>query len=263
MSDKKMVFGLTGLFAAVIIIMLLLIPIEKKNEYYKKWGKLAVLAETDERAKFVIENSELYPEFWFNMLYNENSFDLAYNYPFNKDNYQKMTFTDEELNSEDVPAIYMNDDRWIYEDYGIKSQGCAAVAVTMAGLFLKRDASVDPVKVVNYANEMGYYGLGGIDQENVTDIIEHFGMTAEEHVLDIENGEKVTESELKAAVDMDNTVVMAAVKGDTFGRHALIIRGYDENGVYINDPADPEKTARQWDFDIFENEITRYWIITK
>lgn len=262
MSDKKMVFGLSVLFAAVIIIMLLLIPVEKKHEYYQKWGKLAVLAETDERAKFAIENAELYPEYWFKMLYNEDDFELAYNYPFMKDSYKTASFTDEELNSEEVPALYMDDLRWFYEDPGIRSQGCVAVTVTMANLYLNRNGDVDPVKVVNYADETGCYDLGGINQENVVDILQHFGMSAEEHIINRNNGEKITENELKTAVDTEGAVIMAAVKGDTFGRHALIIRRYDENGFYINDPASPEKTAKQWDFSVFENELTRYWIIT-
>ncbi len=258
MSDKKMIFALTGLFAAVIIVMLLLIPVEKKHEYYQKWGKLAVLAETDERAKFAIDNADLYPEYWFKMLYNESNFEIAYNYPFMKDNYKTMSFTDEELSG---AAIYMNDQRWIYEDFSIKTQGCAAVVITMANLYLNHNDEVDPVKVSNYAYEMGYSGLGGINQVNVTDIIEHFGMTAEEHIFDKDNGEKITENELKTAVDTENAVVMVAVNGDTFGRHALLIRGYDENKFYINDPASAEKTSMQWNFEVLKNEITRYWII--
>lgn len=264
MSDKKMVIGLTGLFAAVIVVMLLLIPVEKKHEYYKKWGKLAVLAETDQRAKFAIDNSELYPKLWFNLLYSEKEadFDLAYSYPFCKDNYKTMSFTDEELNSEEIPAIYMSDARWAYEDYGIWSQGCVMVSITMANLYINHNDAVDPVKIFYYANEIGCYGLGGIDQANVTEIIEHFGMNAEEHIFDRGNGEKVTETELKAAVDTEGAAIIAAVQGKTFGNHALIIRGYDENGFYINDPADTQKTAMQWDFEVFENELVRYWIVT-
>ena len=55
---------------------------------------------------------------------------------------------------------------------------------------------------------------------------------------------------------------MAAMHGDTFGGHALIVRGYDENGFYINDPADEENTAQAWDFDVFANELGRYWEIS-
>ena len=266
MSDKKMVFGLIGLFAAVIIIMLLLIPVEKKNEYYKKWGDLAVRAETDERAKFVIDNAELYSDYWLNMMYtdSESRFDFAYNYAFNKDNYKSMSFTDEELNCDEVPAIYMDDLRWSYELDGIvRTKGCAAASITMANLYLNHNSDVDPVKVINYADEIGHYGLGGIDQEGVSDILDNFGLTSDEYVFDKDNGEKVTESELRSAVDTEEAVVIAAVQGETFGNHSLIIRGYDENGFYINDPAGPERTAVQWDFEVFENELVRYWVVSK
>lgn len=256
---KKTVISLAVLYAAVIIILLVLIPVEQKNEYYKKWRSLAVRAETDERARFAIDNAELYPDYWFNMLYNDDTFELAYNYPFKKDSYQNMSFTDEEL---DGGAIYMNDERWIYENYAIKSYGCAAVAVTMANLAVNHNSEVDPVKVINYADEMGWYNLGGISQEAVKDILNYFGLSAEEHFFDKNNGEKVTEAELKAAVDTDGTAVIAAVRGDTFGKHALIIRGYDENGFYINDPASSEKTAKAWDFSVFENELVYYWVIS-
>lgn len=262
MSDKKTVIGLCGLFAAVIIVMLLLIPIEKKHEYYKKWGKLAVLAETDERAKFAIENAELYPKYWFNLLYSEDEFELAYNYPFMKNNYQNMSFTAEELNSKEIPAVYMNDPRWAYENISVKSQGCVAVAITMANLYLNHNSDADPVKIMNYADEIGKVSLGGIEQDGISDIIVHFGMTSEEHIFNIENGESISESELKAAVDTEKTVVMAGLRGATFGNHVLIIRGYDDNGFFINDPSDPENTAVQWDFEVFENELVRYWIIT-
>lgn len=256
---KKTVIFLSVMYAAVIVILLALIPVEQKNVYYKKWGSLAVRAETDERARFAIENRGLYPDFWFNMLYSDATFELAYNYPFKKDSYKSMSFTDAELNG---GAVYMDDERWIYEDYGIRSQGCAAVTITMANLAVKHNSEVDPVKVMVYADEMGYYGLGGIDQTAVKDILTYFGLFAEEHFFDKENGESVTEAELKAAVDTEGTAVMAAVRGDTFGNHAFIIRGYGENGFYINDPASSERTDKAWDFSVFENELVYYWVIS-
>lgn len=257
---KKTVISLAVLYAAVIIIMLALIPVDRKNQLYQEFGALAVRAETDERAAFAIENRELYPDYWFGLLYDDATFEMAYNYPFKKNSYQNLVYTDEELGG--VPALYMDDERWIYEDYGVRIQGCAAVAVTMAYIGVRHDSQLDPIKVVNYANEMGWCSLGGIRQENISDILTYFGMSAEEHFFDCDNGESVTEAELKAALDRENSVVMAAVHGRTFGNHALIIRGYDEKGFYINDPANPENTAKVWDFSLFENELSYYWVIS-
>lgn len=256
---KKTVISLAVLYAAVIIIMLALIPVERKNQLYEKWGKLAVRAEIDERARFAIDNRELYSDFWFEKLYSDDYFELAYNSPFMQDNYANMSFTDEELGG--VPALYMDDIRWVYENPSIMTFGCVPVTVTMAYIGVRHDSGLDPVKVMNYADEIGSYGLGGIGQEDIKEILEYFGMSAEEHFFDVDNGEKITEAELKAALDTENSVVMAAVHGDTFGNHALIIRGYDDSGFYINDPANPDNTAAVWDFSVFENELSYYWVI--
>lgn len=258
---KKTVISLAVLYAAVIIIMLALIPVERKNQLYEQWGKLAVLAETDERARFAIENRELYSDFWFEKLYSDDYFELAYNSPFMQDNYNNMSFTDAEL-AADVPALYMDDARWVYESPEIMLFGCVPVTITMAYIGVKHNSDVDPIKVKSYAEEMGWYDFGGIDQVAVNDILTYYGLSAEEHFFDADNGEKITEAELKAALDSENSVVMAAVRGDTFGNHALIIRGYDENGFYINDSADPDNTAAVWDFSVFENELVYYWIIS-
>lgn len=256
---KKDIISLSVLYAVVIIIMLALIPVDRKNEYYQKWGQLAVRAETDERARFAIENNELYPEEWFKMLYSDEEFEFAYNYPFMQDSYENMSFTEEELNSS-APALYMDDPRWAYENLRIRDFGCAALSVTMANLAVRHNSEADPVKVMDYSMEMGYYGLGGIDSSAVYDILTYFGLSAEEHFFDRDN--RITEAELRSAVDTENSVVMAAVNGGTFGNHALIIRGYDENGFYVNDPADRENTEAVWDFSVFENELTYYWLIS-
>lgn len=258
-SNKKTAIVVSAVFAVILAVMLLLIPLELKNQKYEKWGKLAELAETDERAQFIIDNEELYPEDVLRYVNDEDEFDYIYNYPFFKDSYKTMSFTDEELNGVDVPALYMYDKRWAYENAGeVKYLGCAAVSITMANLYVNHNSNIDPVKVMNYSDEMEYTALGGINEIYINSILEHFGISYKEYIFD----EPITETELKAALDNENTVIMAAMHGDTFGGHALIVRGYDENGFYINDPADEENTAQAWDFDVFANELGRYWEIS-
>lgn len=259
--SKKTVIPICSVIAAVVIAMLLLIPIDKKNQLYEKWGSIAELAETDKRAQFIIDNEELYPENILAVLRsNSDKIDYVYNYPMLKDSYKTMSFTDSELNGDTVPAVYMSDPRWAYEDDGcVYQSGCAAVSLTMANLYLNHNSDVDPVLIMRYADQMGYYGLGGINETDICSIMDKFGMKYEERI--IEDGGALTEAELKEAVNRESSVVMAAVHGDTFGNHAMIIRGCDENGYYINDPADEEKTAQTWDFPVFADELVRYWII--
>lgn len=260
-SDKKNAVLILSVFAVIIASMLLLIPFEKRNRLYEKWGALAELAESDERARFIIENEELYPEEILDTFYRQSdSLDYVYNYPFYKDSYKTMSFTEEELNSDTVPALYMNDYRWAYEDGGyVSSYGCAAVSITMANLYVNRNSDVDPIKVMRYADERGYYGFGGIDEAGINDILDNFGIIYNEYICS--EGGALTESELKALLDKKNTAIMGAMQGSTFKGHAIIIRGYDENGFYINDPVSKDKTAQVWDFHIIMDDASRYWAI--
>lgn len=258
-SNKKTAIVVSTVFAVILAVMLLLIPLELKNQKYEKWGVLAELAETDERAQFIIDNEELYPDDVLSYVYDEDEFEYIYNYPFYKDSYKTMSFTDEELNSTDVPELYMDDKRWAYEQGGlVRYYGCVAVSITMANLYVNHNSYVDPVKIMNYAEDMGYTGLGGIFETNINNILDYFGISYTEHILE----KPLTESELKAMLDNKDTVIMAAMYGDIFGGHALIVKGYDENGFYINDPASEENTAQVLDFEILENEMGRYWEIS-
>lgn len=258
-SNKKTAIVVSVVFAVILAVMLLLIPLELKNQKYEKWGALAELAETDERAQFIIDNEELYPDNVLRYVHDEDEFDYIYNYPFYKDSYKTMSFTNEELNSDSVPELYMNDKRWAYEQDGlIKYHGCVAVSITMANLYVNHNPDVDPVKVMTYAADMEYTGLGGINENNINSILDYFGITYTENILE----KPLTKSELKAMLDNKDTVIMAAIHGEAFGNHALIIRGYDENGFYINDPASEENTAQVLDFGILEKEMDRYWEIS-
>ncbi len=260
MTTKNIVISAV-ITAICLVILLLLVPVEKKQQLEKKWGELAILAETDERAQYIIDNEELYPDELLREYYQKNErFDFVYNYPFLKDKYPVIEFTDAELNSEDVPALYMADERWCYNkvgDYYIYTDGCATVCLTMANLYLNNNNSVDPRKVAEYVNANNYTSgiAGGILADKLPVIFDHFGFSYTEHLYDPWSNVFVTEEELKAVLDKEDTVVYIGVDGDTFGSHAMILRGYDENGFYVNDPENPDKTAQVWNYEVFKNEL--------
>lgn len=264
-NKKRTAIIISIVFVVGIVILLLLVPIEEKRKLYEEWGELAVIAETDERAEFIIENKELYPEDILNFKNYEVYLDFIYNYPFHKDDYDTMTFTDSELNCEGIPALYMTDFRWCYEKMNgsyIRKTGCMALSITMANIFLNRNSNVDPKKVAliyEGSNDVDYWG--GLDNDDTKYILDEIGLKY--NLLDYTDGEKkVTDVELETIAEIiDNKhVCIACMKGETFGSHALIIREVTDDGmILVNDPASPEKTQKSWSFDEVNPEIYFIW----
>lgn len=258
-DEKKTIFTVVAVFAVILAVMIALVPIQRKNDFNAKWGKLAELSETNEKARFITENEELYTQEVLDLFYSDNNeLDFVWGYPFHKNDYSKMTFTDEELQSEKAPALYMSDPRWAYEDnFNVKYNGCAAVSITMANLCLKHNSDVDPVKVMRYAEQMDYIGTwGGIKDKDTSALCEELGLNVSVISL-CENKKKVANAdpELMRSLLDSGHVLMAGMVGETFGMHAIIIRGYDGDSFLINDPDSVSHTEKPWTIEELDPEM--------
>ncbi len=272
MKTKTKALIITAIILAAVAVLLLLIPVEKKQKLYEQYGKLAENAETDERSAYILEHADEIPRGILDYYYedddNDDNIDIVYNYPEHKDDYQTMSFTAEELNSGTIPNFYMDDYRWAYETIGgryIFSGGCAVVSISMVDVGLTGDGYYDPVRVSRVAEELDASGfMGGVRNSEIGNICEAIGLKYNGYNFDPdeEGSGKPDENQMKEILDKGRPLIVN-VKGDTFGSHAFVIRGYDETGFIINDPASPEKSARTWAFDEFSPEILRYWEIWK
>lgn len=270
---KKIIIG-SVIAVCCLAVLLLLIPIEKKREYYEKWGKLATAAETDERAEYIIEHYDEYPSDLIDKYMRadadkaDKTLDFVYNYAFNKDNYSTMSFTEDEVNCESVPKLYMYDTRWCYEKFEggyIKTDGCVAVSLTMANLYLNHNADLDPVKIARKAEEVDNIGYwGGISNEKMVQLCESIGFDAVEHNYSPKAEEK-EEPDIQTIINAlnENHVVMLGMVGETFGGHALIVTSCSEDGTMrFNDPASEENTDKTWNYSDVEPEMYFLWDIS-
>ena len=272
--DKKTALTICITYA-VIIAVLLVIEFVPGLKYHEKTHeeilaeKYLALNDADGYGKYISENYELYSSEILGT-YNfdrDSSYDLkfVYDYPVHKNDYSTMSFTDEELNCTEIPELYMFDPRWGYEHIGnslIKNNGCSAVCLTMANLYLNHNSDADPVKIANTAEELGATLMwGNIFASRIAEIADIYGMTAAAY--DCYNTDhRITEEELKGLLDKEDNVVLINELGDNFGAHMMIVKDYDENGYDIIDPANPDHTARKWTFEELAPEIAYYWEIT-
>ncbi|MGN0601010.1 MAG: C39 family peptidase [Oscillospiraceae bacterium] len=266
MSGKVKIIISVAVAIIAVAALILLVPIENKRKLHEEYGILAENAETDEKSAYILNNIDLYPEKILKLYYRdyEKNVDFVYNYPFHKDDYSKMSFTFEELNSDTVPALYMADYRWgyepVYEGY-IKTHGCVPVSLTMAYLYLTGKDDIDPPKIAAIADSMDAWGMVGINNEQIVELCDAIGITAIEYDYS-PNSEKSGEADLdviKNALKNGHSV-MAGMVGETFGSHAIIIRECTENGeIYINDPGSVERSEKQWSFEELKPEIYFMW----
>ena len=273
-QQKKSAIMILAIFAVIIIVMVLLIPVEKKNQRYEQFGRLAEVAETDERADYIIEHYEEYPEYITQMFYSnpndEETLDFVYNYVFCKNNYANMSYTEGELNAEDVPILYMRDERWAYERIGdtdsiIGTDGCAYTCLTMAYISLTGNGDIDPVALANfsYYNKLAGKISPGLLIKKVGEVCDAMGLKGEYYNYDPdEGGTPIESADEIAELWGEDKVLFVGMSGETFGNHALIIREIDGDTIYFNDPASEKKTAQDWNFEDFKSEIIGIWVIS-
>ncbi|MGN0609017.1 MAG: C39 family peptidase [Oscillospiraceae bacterium] len=269
MSSKIKIIISVAVVVVAVAVLIILIPIENKHKLYEKYGILAENAETDEKSAYIINNIELYPDNILDLYYEdyEENVDFVYNYPFHKDDYSRMSFTSEELNSDTVPLLLMSDYRWGYEPVGesyIEELGCVPVSLTMAYLYLTNKGNIDPPQIAAIADSIDAWGMYGISNDKMTELCSSIGLTAVEYDYSPDSADfgMADINVIKEALEKGH-VVMAGMISDTFGDHAVIIRQCGDNGeIYINDPESREKSETVWDFSEIQADIYFIWEIS-
>lgn len=158
-----------------------------------------------------------------------------------------------------VPLLMQWDRRWGYNIYGdsmIGLAGCGPVCLTMAYLYLTEDTSMTPRDMADFAYENGYYTSAGTSWSLWTQGAEKLGISGKELSLD--------ERAIHRALDEGGVVICSMRPGDfTTTGHFILIRGYDKEGFYVNDPNRRSNSQRQWDFQTLQYQIKNLWALGK
>ena len=277
-SPAAIVISIVVILAA-IAALLLLIPLEKKNYEKKTYGALYDLSLEDERARYIIDHADEIPEdlisFAVSSAYEwenpsdekinwDNNISFVSDYPVHKNDYLTMSYSDEELNAEGAPRLFMYDSRWGYETIGgdyIRNQGCGAVCLAMAYVGLTHKGELNPVLIAKTAENDGAIGVfGGLDNAMVKKVCEDCGFKCTDYNYDADTGSTLKPDEKLMKQILDNGhLIMLGMFGNTFGNHAIIVKGYNESGFLINDPASVEKSDKIWSFNELQPELVYMW----
>lgn len=189
---------------------------------------------------------------------NAEAADYVNGYPDREEYRSRPVDLTDDFQSGEVPLLMQWDRRWGYDAYGdsmIGLSGCGPVCLNMAWLYFTGDTSMTPRETAVFAYDNGYYTENGTSWDLWTAGAEKLGLTGATLSLD--------ESEMKRALDRGGLIVCSMRPGDfTTTGHFILIRGYDKNGFYVNDPNRRSNSEKQWDFETLRWQIKNLWVLS-
>lgn len=189
---------------------------------------------------------------------NEETLDFIKAYPDRASLSSRPIDLSEDLKTDTVPLFLQWDKRWGYNLYGedyIAIAGCGPTCLSMAYIYLKGDISMNPRKMAEWVNDMGYCSLAGTKWSLWTEGVKKLGLSGYELSL--------SENIMKRQLDEGGLIICSMLPGDfTTTGHIILIRGYDENGFYVNDPNSIKRSSKQWSYDTLSSQIKGMWGIS-
>lgn len=246
----------------LIVAAVLLLAVCYKTNWFTKLpaiGPAGSLPEQVERLeKKVRAQPQEYPRELLELLeQNEETYDFVENYAKRKDYQGKDIDLSDSITAGDVPLLMQWDKRWGYDMYGdsmIGLAGCGPTCMTMAYLYYTGDTEMNPRRMAEYAQDNGYHSEEGTSWSFWTDGAAGLGLYGEQIPL--------SQNSMQAVLDIGGLVVCSMAPGDfTTTGHYILLRGYDENGFFVNDPNRNSNSQKQWDFDTLSTQIKNLWAI--
>lgn len=248
------------LFALGVLLIVLLCVCDIYMDRLPADGSLPALQGTGEgSAELNSLQGEDIPEELLELLdRNPETYDFVAGYQSRADWLGQDIDLSEEYVAGEVPLLMQWDRRWGYEalgDTNIGLGGCGPACLSMAYIYLTGDTSGNPRVMAEYCESNGFYTAEGTEWSLWTLGVEALGLSGRELSLD--------EQIMRDALDQGGLIVCSMRPGDfTTTGHYILLRAYDENGFYVNDPNRRSNSEKQWTFEQLQYQIKNLWVLT-
>ena len=186
---------------------------------------------------------------------NPETEEFVLNYPFREEKKVSLKGYDPD---EGVPLFIQWDKQWGYLSYGddfVGVSGSAPMCLAMAGYHISHgDEKFSPDRVVEFIQKNGYYTRGIAEGWN---LISKGGTALGLKVKELPRVERKVADYLKNG---DPVIVsMGPGNFDNF----VVLTGYKDGRVTINDPDSRANSEREWVFADIADQMRNLWVIQK
>ena len=161
-----------------------------------------------------------------------------------------------EVREGEIPLFMQWDERWGYVKYGsgiIGVSACGPVALSMVAVYLTGDTYYDPVMMSEFSVENGYYSPNnGTAWKLMSEGATKLGLVSKELAL--------VEGFVSRELREGHPIICIMGEGDfTQSGHYIVLTGYEDGMVTVNDPNSYENSAKTWKFKDIESQIRNMW----
>ena len=187
---------------------------------------------------------------------NPETEEFVLNYPFREKN---VTVPLEVSSDEGVPLLMQWDSRWGYLHYGSDMAaitGCGPVCLAMVGTYLTGDVEkFHPAAMLEFSEENGYYAQG---YGSSWTLISEGGVKLGLDVTEV----PLVEQRIRDNLEVGNPIICSMGPGDfTTAGHYIVLTGWEEGGIRVNDPNSRENSGKLWSYEQIEGQIRNLWVI--
>ena len=187
---------------------------------------------------------------------NPDAEDFVLNYPIKKDLSYEIDLR-EYTNKSNVPLLLQWDERWGYTKYGdsiMGLSGCGPTCLSMVCIYLLNDPQYTPRYIADFAEQYGYCVPGnGSAWTLISEGGKQLGLDVIEIPLD--------ENRIIRNLEVGNPIICIMGPGDfTTSGHYIVMTGYVDGKIKVNDPNSPTKSEKLWDYDEIKDQIRNLWV---
>ena len=190
---------------------------------------------------------------------NPEAEEFVLQYPLIKDETPDIDLS-EYVGSSEVPLFLQWDERWGYSMYGdnmMGLSGCGPTCLSMVCVYILDDAKYSPLYIADFAQQNGYCVPGnGSSWTLISEGGILLGLDVTEIPLD--------ENRIIRNLEAGNPIICIMGPGDfTTSGHYIVMTGYEDGKIKVNDPNSPARSDMLWDYDSIKDQIRNLWVCRK